>query len=46
MTPYKIIRLFNIHKAFNPDKFKTDALQNANANTEQMDDIDKALGGF
>jgi hypothetical protein len=43
MTPYKILRLFKIHKAFNPDKFKP---EKPAASTENMDDIDVALGGF
>ena len=44
MTPYKILRLFKIHKAFNPDRFKPDKPQDQPA--AEMDDIDKALGGF
>ena len=39
MTPYKISTLFNIHKEFNPDRFKPEK-------PEGLDDIDEALGGL
>ena len=41
MTPYKILRLFSIHKTFNSDRFKQEKREFAG-----MDDIDIALGGL
>lgn len=39
MTPYKITKLFEIHREFNPDRFET-------KNNPHMDPIDAALAGF
>jgi hypothetical protein len=46
-TPYQIVKLFKYHKEYNPLQFGFN--QNAAAtagNTEQLDDIDIALGGL
>jgi hypothetical protein len=39
MTPYKITRLFEIHKQFNPDQYGEQP-------PAGIDDIDAALGGL
>jgi hypothetical protein len=36
MTPYKLMRLFEIHKEFNPDRF----------GSPEFDPVDVALGGI
>jgi hypothetical protein len=41
MTPYKITKLFRIHRTFNPDRFKPEAEK-----PDGIDDIDAALGGL
>ena len=46
-TPYQILTLFKYHKEYNPHIFKQ--MQQAapkTAETEELDDIDIALGGF
>lgn len=44
-TPYQILTLFKYHKEYNPHIFKQERSQQA-AVTEEMDDIDIALGGL
>lgn len=44
-TPYQIITLFKYHKEYNPHIFRGGNRQQA-AETEVMDDIDRALGGL
>lgn len=43
-TPYQIITLFKYHKEYNPHIFKQE--REKEPVTEEMDDIDIALGGF
>jgi hypothetical protein len=42
-TPYQIITLFRYHKEYNPQQF---ANSRNTPRTEQLDDIDIALGGM
>lgn len=42
-TPYQIIELFKYHKEYNPLQF---GYEKTNNQDEQIDDIDKALGGL
>ena len=42
-TPYQIIKLFKYHKEYNPLQFGYEKKSNPE---EQMDDIDRALGGL
>jgi len=44
-TPNQIITLFKYHKEYNPHIFRGGSRQQA-AETEVMDDIDRALGGL
>ena len=44
-TPYQIIKLFEYHKEYNPHIFRQQESSGA-AVTEQMDEIDIALGGL
>lgn len=44
-TPYQIIKLFQYHKEYNPLIFGG-SKADISKSTEQMDDIDIALGGF
>jgi hypothetical protein len=41
MTPYKLNALYDVHKEFNPDRFKQTP-----KGSEKLDPIDEALGGF
>lgn len=43
-TPYQITKLFKYHKEYNSLKFENG--QSGNRTPEQIDDIDKALGGL
>lgn len=45
-TPYQILTLFKYHKEYNPHIFKKEKTTAGTADTEEMDDIDIALGGF
>jgi len=46
-TPYQILTLFKYHKEYNPHIFKqTQQAAPKTAETEELDDIDIALGGF
>lgn len=46
-TPYQIVTLFQYHKEYNPHIFRQEQRATApQAETEGMDDIDIALGGF
>ncbi|UWD56795.1 MAG: hypothetical protein [Bacteriophage sp.] len=44
-TPYQITTLFKYHKEYNPHIFRQEQA-GTQAATENMDDIDIALGGF
>lgn len=44
-TPYQITTLFKYHKEYNPNIFRQEQAGTPAA-TENMDDIDIALGGF
>ena len=44
-TPYQITTLFKYHKEYNPHIFRQEQA-GTSAATENMDDIDIALGGF
>ena len=44
-TPYQIINLFKYHKEYNPHIFRRENGRQTEV-TEDMDDIDIALGGF
>lgn len=44
-TPYQITTLFKYHKEYNPHIFRQEKAGTPAA-TENMDDIDIALGGF
>nr|UWI33732.1 MAG: hypothetical protein [Bacteriophage sp.] len=44
-TPYQITTLFKYHKEYNPHIFRQKQAETPAA-TENMDDIDIALGGF
>lgn len=43
-TPYQIITLFRYHREYNPHIFKPE--RKILQATEELDDIDIALGGF
>jgi hypothetical protein len=45
-TPYQIIKLFKYHKEYNPLQFGSTQRTGVAAGTEQLDDIDIALGGL
>ena len=44
-TPYQIVTLFKYHKEYNPHIFRQERAAEPTA-AEEMDDIDKALGGL
>jgi len=45
-TPYQIMRLFRLHKEYNPQQFGEQQRYNTTANGQQLAPIDIALGGL